>query len=198
MKILLLGSTPVTAACALRLLMEGRHFIVGYVPSVSPTLRGRMPGNIPIVFPDAPCDLRLSIQYDRRLPVDGKTVNTHTGLLPEWGGSDILYHTLREGADHQGLSFHLINETMDGGPLIATCAYPVLEGDTIPTLYRRMIQMAPGFVSACLDIVESVGLPALAQCPAEEPYVYNKRGDIRPEDQAEYAATLAALKAEYE
>ena len=194
MKILLLGNTPVTEACARRLVGEDKHRIVGYVPSENPTLRGQMDECLEVVPIDTPCDLRLSIQYDRRLPVDGKTANIHTGLLPFFGGSDILYHTLREGAEHQGLSFHLINETMDGGPLIATCSYPVLPGDTIPALYQRMLLMAPGFVAACVVLVAVVGLKALAQCPAEPPFVYNKRGAIRPEDKAEYEATLRNLK----
>ena len=194
MRIVLLGSTPVTAACASRLLYDGKHEIVGYAPSHNPTIRGRMHPLIQVVPIDTECDLRLSIQYDRRLVPDGKTGNIHTGLLPSWGGSDILYHTLREGAETQGLSFHLINDVMDGGPLIATCSYPVLPGDTIPALYQRMLLMAPGFVSGCVDLVEVVGLEALAECPAEGPFVYNKRGEIRPEDRAWYARTLEMIK----
>ena len=198
MKIALYGSTPITFACARRLVDDGKHEIVGYVPSHNPTLLGRMHDVLPVVPRDVECDLRLSIQYDRKLEVDGKTANCHTGLLPGFGGCDILWHTLSEGADHQGLSFHLINEVMDGGPLIATCSYPVLPGDTIPDLYRRMILMAPGFVASCVDLVDLVGLKALAKCPADPPFMYHKRGAIHPDDREDYALTLAALKEEFE
>lgn len=197
MKILILGNTPITFVCTQRLLRENRHHLVGYVPSVAPTLKGRMDLLLNEAPLDAKCDLRLSIQYDRRLEPDGKTFNVHTGLLPRWGGTDLLYHTIQLKEREQGLTFHLVTDEIDGGNILSKVTYPVLPKETIVDLYSRMMTVAPSFVSASLDLLAHVGMFSAFLWEKHEPRVF-KRGQIDPEDREMYAQTLKQLKEVFE
>mgnify|MGYP003577218443 CR=1 FL=1 len=195
MRILLYGSTPLTERVA-RAIRRGGYELVGYVPSVNPWLKGRMDLVAEKVEPTVAHDIGLSVQYDRILPVDGRTFNLHSGLIPEWGGCDILYHTLKEGATEQGLTFHRITDTLDRGPVVARVEYPVLPGDDVIALYDRMMALAPNFVLWALWLVDKCGVDA--EYPdSGEPTIY-RRGKIDPADREQYERDGAALRRIYE
>ncbi len=147
MKILLYGSTPLTAAVEAALM----PYVVGHIPSNKPSFKGKMQSKV--VPEETECDLRLSIQYDQKIYRLHEAYNLHTGLLPAYGGCDILYHTLKNKEKEQGLTFHRITERFDEGVIIAKAIYPVLEDDTVADLYMRMLRLAPHFVLAAIDLI---------------------------------------------
>jgi methionyl-tRNA formyltransferase len=147
------------------------------------------------VSTDAPHELKLSIQYDHKIPLDSRPgFNLHTGLLPDWGGTDILYHTLRQGARSQGLTFHQMTDQFDQGPIVSTVSYPVLRGDDMVSLYRRMALLAPGFLLSCMAILDDLGLDNVTGCPIHPPTLY-RRGEIAPGDCEIYKQTPSRLRA---
>lgn len=193
MKILLYGSTKLTEVVADRLAYA--HQLVGYVPSRKPpTVPGTVRATRCLAEGEAlPAhDLALSIQYDRLLLPNGRTYNLHTGLLPAYGGCDVLYHTLRLGAREQGLTFHQISEGLDNGPVISKVTYPVLPGDTILDLYRRLLIVAPDFTVGALKLLEHLGARA-CECASYTPTLH-KRGDILEYDRMAYEATRDQLR----
>lgn len=190
-KILIYGSTYLTEICCLAL-MDAGHELCGYVPNRdSPVVPGYMP--IPeVTRQDVRPGLILSIQYDRRILTDLPAYNVHTGLLPQWGGSDILYHTLRLGAREQGATFHGVTPVFDCGPIVAKVTYPVLPGDTMLDLYDRLITLLPSFVVSSLELVFHLGV-RVADCPAPVPRLF-QRGQIDPRDADLYAEMPILLR----
>ena len=104
-KILIYGSSHLTKEVC-NLLCK-YYDLVGHVPSTKPVIAAKM--DLPVVNEDIDYDIKLSVQYNKKILNIENSFNVHTGLLPEWGGVDILYHTLRENYFEQGLTFHQIN-----------------------------------------------------------------------------------------
>lgn len=180
MRILLLGST-VLAAHVEAALPE----VVGHIPTVRPAFPGKMRSCI--VTEDAPHDLKLSVQYDKLLENTHNAYNLHTGLLPEYGGTAILHHTLEHGAREQGLTFHAMTDQLDSGPIVSKVTYPVLPSDGIIELYQRMLTIAPFFVRSSLALL---GLVDLGQIKGRTARLY-KRSEVTNLDR--YARDRLAL-----
>ena len=47
---------------------------------------------------------------------------------------------LDNGVDFSGCTVHFVDETLDGGPIIAQRVVPVLEGDTVEKLSARILE----------------------------------------------------------
>jgi len=192
-KILIYGSSPLTAeACKL---LNDHYDLVGYIPSIDPVIAGDM--ILPIVDDTIEHDIKLSLQYNRRMDNIENAFNVHTGLLPSWGGQDILYHTLRMNAQEQGLTFHKMTPYFDYGEIISKSSYMVYKDDTMIDLYTRMVQLFPSFVLGSLKILESVSQKQIKASPKTQPVLY-KRGQINPRDLQEYKNTLLELRKKYE
>jgi folate-dependent phosphoribosylglycinamide formyltransferase PurN len=166
---LLLGSTVLSAFVVEAALPE----VVGHVPSVQPAFPGRMQS--PIVAETARHDIKLSVQFDRKLVDIRNAYNLHTGLLPHYGGVDILHHTPENGDREQGLTFHAMSDRFDGGPIISTITCPVLPSDGIIELYERMLAVAPHFVRSSLALL---GLVDVAQINGVVPKLY-RHSDVK-------------------
>ena len=186
MKILVFGSTFLTEIACRHLLGVGKHELVGYVPN---SRRITVPGSMPIpeVSPASECDIILSIQYDKIINDVEKSFNVHTGLLPHYGGVDILYHTLKYGEAEQGITFHKITEMLDFGPIVSRISYPVFENDTVADLYKRLALTLPSFVELSLDILEVITLEGATRCHKIEPTIY-KSSQLMDEDKEAYRA----------
>jgi hypothetical protein len=171
MRILLLGSTVLSA-----LVEAALPELVGHIPSARPAFPGRMQS--PIVPETAPHDIKLSVQFDRKLVDIRNAHNLHTGLLPHYGGVDILHHTLENGDRERGLTFHAMSDRFDAGPIISTITYPVLPSDGIVELYQRMLAVAPHFVRSSLALL---GLVDVARIDGTAPKLY-RHSDIKNPD----------------
>ena len=184
MKILVFGSTFLTEIACRHLLKTGKHELVGHIPN---SRRITVPGNMPIPETSlaSECDIILSIQYDRIINDVEKSFNVHTGLLPQYGGVDILYHTLKNGEAEQGITFHKITEALDFGPIVSRISYPVFESDTVVDLYKKMAFILPSFVESALDILEIITPGGAAKCHMIEPITY-KSNQIADEDKETY------------
>lgn len=178
-KILVAGSTIITQN-VVNYLQQYDYDLVGYVPSKNPTFPGKI--NLPeMSFYDVDqYDLILSIQYDRKVRTDKLGFNLHTGLLPEYGGLDILTHTIMDGARFQGLTFHKMTDKYDYGPIISWITYPVFGHDTVESLYKRMMWMAGPFAHSCFDILQSMNVEDIDNCVSQEPTLLKRTGEPAP------------------
>jgi phosphoribosylglycinamide formyltransferase 1 len=69
-----------------------------------------------------------------------RILNIHPSLLPAFPGLDAQRQALQHGVKVSGCTVHFVDETLDGGPIIAQRAVPVLDGDTVETLSARILE----------------------------------------------------------
>ncbi len=69
----------------------------------------------------------------------GRILNVHPSLLPAFPGLDAQYQALTHGVKVAGCTVHLVDETLDSGPILLQAAVPVLDGDTVETLSARIL-----------------------------------------------------------
>lgn len=68
-----------------------------------------------------------------------RLLNIHPSLLPSFPGLDAQRQALEHGVRVTGVTVHVVNEDLDGGPIVLQAAVPVLEGDTFDTLEARIL-----------------------------------------------------------
>jgi phosphoribosylglycinamide formyltransferase 1 len=67
-----------------------------------------------------------------------KVINLHPSLLPAFPGMNSIADALDWGATVTGVTVHLAEETVDGGPPILQEPVPILPDDTLEALAERM------------------------------------------------------------
>ena len=70
----------------------------------------------------------------------GRILNIHPSLLPSFPGLDAQKQALEHGVKFAGCTVHLVDETLDGGPIVAQRVVPVRDGDTVETLSARILE----------------------------------------------------------
>jgi phosphoribosylglycinamide formyltransferase-1 len=70
----------------------------------------------------------------------GRILNVHPSLLPAFPGLAAQRQALDHGAKWSGCTVHFVDETLDGGPIIAQSAVPVFEDDSEETLSGRILE----------------------------------------------------------
>jgi len=70
--------------------------------------------------------------------VEGRILNTHPSLLPAFPGAHAVRDALTHGVAVTGCTVHLVDATLDGGPIVAQEAVPILPGDDEPSLHDRI------------------------------------------------------------
>src|SRR5262245_31453024 len=68
----------------------------------------------------------------------GRILNIHPSLLPSFTGLYAQRQALEQGVKVAGCTVHFVDETLDGGPIIAQRVVPVREDDTVETLSARI------------------------------------------------------------
>ena len=69
----------------------------------------------------------------------GCILNIHPSLLPAFPGLDAQRQALEHGVKVTGCTVHFVDETVDGGPVIAQRAVPVCDDDTVESLSARIL-----------------------------------------------------------
>ncbi|HVG35861.1 MAG TPA: phosphoribosylglycinamide formyltransferase [Pyrinomonadaceae bacterium] len=70
----------------------------------------------------------------------GRALNIHPSLLPAFPGLEPQRQALEHGVLWSGCTVHFVDETLDGGPIIAQQVVPVLSEDTVETLSARILK----------------------------------------------------------
>jgi len=69
----------------------------------------------------------------------GRILNIHPSLLPAFPGLEAQEQALEHGVKFTGCTVHFVDETLDGGPIIAQRVVPVKDDDTVETLSARIL-----------------------------------------------------------
>src|ERR1043166_760929 len=76
----------------------------------------------------------------------GRILNIHPSLLPLFPGLEPQRQALAHGAKTSGCSVHFVDETLDGGPIIAQREVVVHEDDTVESLAARILHKSTNFI----------------------------------------------------
>jgi phosphoribosylglycinamide formyltransferase 1 len=68
-----------------------------------------------------------------------RILNIHPSLLPLFPGLDAQQQVIDHGAKVSGCTVHYVDETLDGGPIIAQREVPVHKDDTAESLSARIL-----------------------------------------------------------
>jgi phosphoribosylglycinamide formyltransferase-1 len=68
-----------------------------------------------------------------------RILNIHPSLLPAFPGVDAQRQALEHGVRISGATVHLVNDELDGGPIVLQAAVPVLPDDSVDTLSARIL-----------------------------------------------------------
>jgi phosphoribosylglycinamide formyltransferase-1 len=69
---------------------------------------------------------------------DGRIINTHPALLPNFPGAHAVRDALAAGARETGSTIHFVDAGMDTGEVIAQCAIAINSDDTEASLHERI------------------------------------------------------------
>jgi phosphoribosylglycinamide formyltransferase-1 len=79
----------------------------------------------------------LSREFLKTFP--RRILNIHPSLLPLFPGLEAQKQALESGAKVSGCTVHFVDETLDGGPIIAQRTVPVHAEDTVESLSARIL-----------------------------------------------------------
>lgn len=80
----------------------------------------------------------LTEQFVGRYPL--RIINTHPSLLPAFPGAHAAADAIAHGVKVTGATIHFVDTSLDGGPIIAQAAVPILPDDD-PGLLQARIQI---------------------------------------------------------
>jgi len=100
-------------------------------------------------------------------------INCHSSLLPLHRGPNPFQAAILSGDSETGITYHVIDEGIDTGPLIEQHRIPITQSDTAGTLVRRTSILAAQKLPSMLDRIEQEGLNATTQ-PVEGASYDNK------------------------
>jgi phosphoribosylglycinamide formyltransferase-1 len=70
-----------------------------------------------------------------------RILNIHPALLPAFPGTNGPYQAWEHGVTVSGATVHMVDESLDGGPIVKQEAVPVLPSDTADTLAARILEV---------------------------------------------------------
>jgi len=82
-------------------------------------------------------------------------LNIHPSLLPAFPGMDVHQQVLEHGAKFSGCTVHFVDDTLDGGPIVAQAVVPILDDDTPETLAARILEQEHHIYSEAIEAVLS-------------------------------------------
>jgi phosphoribosylglycinamide formyltransferase-1 len=84
-----------------------------------------------------------------------RLLNIHPSLLPAFPGLDPQRQAIEHGVKWTGCTVHFVDETLDGGPIVAQTIVPVLDDDTPETLSARILAEEHKLYAAAVRLVAS-------------------------------------------
>ncbi len=69
----------------------------------------------------------------------GRILNIHPSLLPAFPGLHAQRQAIEYGVKWSGCTVHLVDETLDGGPVLEQRVVPVFADDTEESLAERIL-----------------------------------------------------------
>ncbi|MCC7427157.1 MAG: phosphoribosylglycinamide formyltransferase [Alphaproteobacteria bacterium] len=112
-----------------------------------------------------------------------RMLNIHPSILPAFKGLDTHRRALEAGVRIHGCTVHLVRAEMDGGPIVAQAAVPVLPDDTEDSLAARVLAeehriypLALGLLAGGRIAVEGERVRIAGHVPPAGPALVNPAG----------------------
>ncbi|NPA33001.1 MAG: phosphoribosylglycinamide formyltransferase [Aquificae bacterium] len=80
----------------------------------------------------------LSGEFLKNFP--DRVINIHPSLIPAFQGLDAQRRAVEFGVKFSGCTVHIVDESVDGGPVIVQAVVPVLPQDTPESLSERILK----------------------------------------------------------
>ena len=80
----------------------------------------------------------LSPVFLREFP--NRVINIHPSLIPAFQGLNAQRQAIEFGVKFSGCTVHIVDESVDAGPVIVQAVVPVLPDDTEETLSERILK----------------------------------------------------------
>ena len=93
----------------------------------------------------------------------GRILNIHPSLLPSFPGLGAQRQALEAGVKFSGCTIHFVDESLDGGPIIAQRSVPVHDDDTVESLSARILNEEHKLYAEALALVLSGNCEAVKQ-----------------------------------
>lgn len=97
-------------------------------------------------------------------------VNMHSSLLPRHRGPNPFQAVVLAGERESGVTFHVMNEGIDTGDILAQFPFPVAENATARDVYESACATAAREVIGVMDCIDADGLKGEPQNPADATY----------------------------
>ena len=86
----------------------------------------------------------------------GRIVNVHPSLLPKFaGGMDAIERALASGDRVTGATVHVVTRELDAGPILLQETVPIVEGDTVESLRRRVHEVEHRILPQAIRLMEA-------------------------------------------
>lgn len=102
----------------------------------------------------------------------------HASMLPKYSGGAPLVWAMIEGQEETGVTFFQFADGVDNGPIVEQKAIPILESDTIKSLYERVENVGKELMIKGLNRMKNGDFEFVLQND-EERTIYSQRS---PED----------------
>jgi len=97
-------------------------------------------------------------------------INAHSSLLPRHRGPNPFYAVIMQGDTESGVTFHLMDEGIDTGPILKQAAFAVGEEDSSYDIYKRACAVVEKLVVGLVDEIQRNGLQPIPQDENEASY----------------------------
>lgn len=84
-----------------------------------------------------------------------RILNVHPSLLPSFPGLNVHQQALTHGVKWTGCTVHFVDDTLDGGPIIAQRVVPVNDDDSEEVLAERILEQEHQLYAEALALVVS-------------------------------------------
>ena len=126
------------------------------------------------------------------------TINVHPSLLPEYRGPNPYIQTILHGETQSGVTFHLMTEELDKGPVLAQQKVEILPCDTAKELKEKTVFQARLLACEVLKRLNAGIIQPVEQNEAKASYFPNISGDekmldFKNQTSAEILNTIRAL-----
>ena len=105
------------------------------------------------------------------------TINVHPSLLPEYRGPNPYIQTILHGETQSGVTFHLMTEELDKGPVLAQQKVDILPCDTAKELKEKTVFQARLLACEVLKRLNAGIIQPVEQNEAKASYFPNISGD---------------------
>lgn len=84
-----------------------------------------------------------------------RILNIHPALLPAFPGLDVQRKALEYGVKFAGCTVHFVDESVDGGPIVAQAVVPVLDHDSPESLAQRILKEEHRIYAEAIQLILS-------------------------------------------